>query len=450
MRERFTCGAASSTTARICWRLDSLLWPLHLLAFAFHNSIGLGFVTVSCLMSAVLALLIGLGMMMLSLEQARERNDVLLGEFKKGATQRRLLEQEISVSEQKYRALFDSASDAIFLVDFSNFEIVEANDAAAQLIGCEVTDLVGSSFVKLCPRLSRAGSSLLENKKLVEDVLNSSDEFFVARARGGRALCEGGANLVQYHKRPVLQINVREITERKKMEQQMRQTEKLTALGQLVAGVAHELNNPLAVVMGYAQILMQHRTLEEKVRKDLLKILHESDRAAKIVRNLLTFARPREPHMVSVDVNRLVSDALETRDIQLQGANVQVVRRLAARLPRTMADPNQIEQVLANLVANAIQASSDQPSPHIIEAATEERNGKVRITIADNGPGIPSQILSKIYDPFFTTKGPGKGHRPRPVDLLQHHGRTQGKDLGRERNRQGHAFLRRTAGLDLS
>jgi two-component system NtrC family sensor kinase len=222
-------------------------------------------------------------------------------------------------------------------------------------------------------------------------------------------LCEGSANLVKYQTRPVLQINVREITERKKMEQQLRQAEKLTALGQLVAGVAHELNNPLAVVMGYAQILSQHDKFEEKVRKDLLKILHESDRAAKIVRNLLTFARPREPHMVAVDVNRLVSDALETREIQLSGANVRVVRRLASGLPQTKADPSQIEQVLANLVGNAVQALANHPGQRIIEASTEARNGKIRITIADNGPGIKTDVINKIFDPFFTTKGPGGG-----------------------------------------
>jgi two-component system NtrC family sensor kinase len=141
----------------------------------------------------------------------------------------------------------------------------------------------------------------------------------------------------------------------------------------------------------------------------MLKILHESDRAAKIVRNLLTFARPREPHMVAVDVNRLVSDALDTREIQLTAANVRVVRRLASGLPRTMADPNQVEQVLANLVGNAVQALTNHAGPRVIEALTESRNGKIRITIADNGPGMPAQVLNKIFDPFFTTKGPGNG-----------------------------------------
>jgi two-component system NtrC family sensor kinase len=407
LKQRTQCRGATLLTVGFA------LWALYLLGFAFlnsgHRSVLPGFIVAGYLVGALLALWIALGMVMLSLEQAHERNDTLLSEFKKGITQRRLLEQEVSLSEQKYRVLFDSASDAIFLVDLSNFEIVDANESAAQLIGVERKAVTGNSFAKLCLQLSQAHGSLLENKKLVEDMLNSSSEFSIRREDGGQALCEGSANLVQYQKRPVLQINAREVTERKKMEQQLRQAEKLTALGQLVAGVAHELNNPLAVVMGYAQILSQHGNLEEKVRKDLLKILHERDRAAKIVRNLLTFARPREPHMVAVDVNRLVSDALETREIQLSGANVRVVRRLANGLPRTMADPNQIEQVLANLVGNAVQALANHPVQRVIETFTEHRNGKIRITIADNGPGIPVQVLNKIFDPFFTTKGPGSG-----------------------------------------
>lgn len=191
------------------------------------------------------------------------------------------------------------------------------------------------------------------------------------------------------------------------MEQQLRQAEKLSALGQLVAGVAHELNNPLAVVMGYAQLLAKQEALGEKVRKDLMKILHESERAAKIVRNLLTFARPREPHLLMVDVNRLVTEALERREIQVQGADVRVVRRLAADLPATRADPDLIEQVLANLVTNAIQALEGHPGQRVLEVSTERRGDAIRISVTDTGAGIPIQIIDRIFDPFFTTKGQG-------------------------------------------
>jgi len=294
-------------------------------------------------------------------------------------------------------------------VDLAGLTIVEANPAAAELAGREANKLIGRPLQDLCPKLRQCSPSLLENKKIVEGLFDAAGEFHLVREQGEQMLCEGSATLVDYHQRPVMQMNAREITGRKKMEQQLRQAEKLSALGQLVAGVAHELNNPLAVVMGYAQILSRCVTLDEKVRKDLLKILHESERAAKIVRNLLTFARPREPHLAVVDVNRLVSEVLETREIQVQSASVQVLRRLAPDLPATKADADQIEQVLANLVTNAVQALDKHLGKRVIEVTTEKRDDKIRIAVADSGPGIPLQILDRIFDPFFTTKGPGKG-----------------------------------------
>ena len=286
---------------------------------------------------------------------------------------------------------------------------MEANPAAMELVGRTVDKLVGRALRDLCPKLGERRASLLENKKVVEALFDGTGEFHLVRGQGEQMLCEGAATLVDYHKRPVMQMNAREITGRKKMEQQLRQAEKLSALGQLVAGVAHELNNPLAVVMGYAQILSKHKSLDEKSKKDLLKVLHESERAAKIVRNLLTFARPREPHLAVIDVNRLVTEILETREIQVQSANVQVLRRLAPGLPPTKADADLIEQVLANLVTNAIQALDNHLGKRVIEVITEKRNDKIRIVVADTGPGIPLQILDRIFDPFFTTKAPGKG-----------------------------------------
>ena len=386
-----------------------LLWPLPLAGLAFHSILLPGVLTAVYFASAALTLCIVMGMLMFALEQAREHNQALVGEVSQGASHRRLLEQEIHVSEQKYRLLFDSASDAIFLVDLASLAIIEANPAAAELMGRDAEKLRGRLLQDLCPKLGRCSASLLENKKVVERLFESTGEFYLVRAQGEQLLCEGSSTLVDYHQRPVIQMNAREITGRKKMEQQLRQAEKLSALGQLVAGVAHELNNPLAVVMGYAQILSKYKALDEKVRKDLLKILHESERAAKIVRNLLTFARPREPHLAVVDINRLVSEVLDTREIQFQSANVQILRHLAPDLPPTRADADQIEQVLANLVMNAIQALETHLGKRVIEVITERRGDRIRLIVADSGPGIPLNILDRIFDPFFTTKGPGRG-----------------------------------------
>ena len=385
------------------------LWSLHLLAIPWEVSLPVGVTTLGYCVLAALPTAIAMGVIMLVLEQARERNHALLDDLKKGVMQCRMLEGEISASEQKYRLLFDSAGDAIFLVDLASLEVLEANPAAAELAGCASEKLVKRSFLELCPKLRGRSARLLENKRFVEELFNEAGEFQMVRGQGEQVLCEGRATLMEYHKRPVFQVNAREISGRKRMEQQLRQAEKLSALGQLVAGVAHELNNPLAVVMGYAQLLTKQEALGEKVRKDLTKILHESERAAKIVRNLLTFARPREPHLLMVDVNRLVAVALETREIQVQGANIRVVRRLASDLPATRADPDLIEQVLANLVTNAVQALESHPGQRVLEVSTERCGDAIRISVADTGPGIPTQIVDRVFDPFFTTKGPGRG-----------------------------------------
>ena len=386
-----------------------LLWSLHQCIFhwliAWEPALG----ALEYIVSAVLAFCVTVGLIALALEQARARQDALLQECHNGAAQRRALEQELQISGQKYQQLFASTCDAIFLVDIATLQIVQANPAAEGLTTCKADQLVGRPLRTLCPQLPDCTESLLENKKRVEALFDAAGEIQITRGEGEQVLCEGLVTLVDCHKQPVLQINAREITTRKKMEQQLRQAEKLSALGQLVAGVAHELNNPLAVVMGYAQLFMKNKSLDEKVRKDLQKVLHESERAAKIVRNLLTFARPREPHMTMVDVNRIVVDSLEAREMQVQRARVEIVRRLGKDLPPTMADAGQIEQVLVNLLTNAIQVLENRPGKRIVEIATQYCDNRIRIVVADNGPGIPDAIMERIFDPFFTTKGPGKG-----------------------------------------
>jgi len=376
------------------------LWGLHLLGFPFERVMPPAFMVGGYFVSAILSLFIAMGMIVQVLEQARERTETL--------------EQEITGSEEKYRVLFESSSEAIFLVDLETLEILEANQSAQQLLGISSKDLIGKMFSDLSPQLQSQtrvlqDGSLIERKTRLLDMFVSCREFQIVRSDGVSITCEGDASFVQCQKQPVLQINLREITERKKMEQQLRQSEKLSALGQLVAGVAHELNNPLAVVMGSAQILANSRELSEKSRNDMTRIILESDRAAKIVRNLLSFARMREPDLGVIDLNRLMGDVLKRHESQLMAGRIQVEKHLAPHLPATQADAGQIEQVLTNLLNNAIQAVGSRAEPRTISVYTEENGPWIRMAFADNGTGIRSDMLNKIFDPFFTTQPPGKG-----------------------------------------
>ena len=189
---------------------------------------------------------------------------------------------------------------------------------------------------------------------------------------------------------------------------QLIQSEKLSAVGEFVAGVAHELNNPLATVMGFSEIL-KSAPVDPKYQRHLLMIFKSAERCQKIVQSLLTFARRHQPERAPVAVNKLIEEVLEIVAYQLRTNNIEVVRELHPALPPVLADGHQIQQVIINLVNNARQAiEAHQPSGKLI-VTTEADAVNVRIKIADNGPGISPENMRKIFDPFFTTKDVGKG-----------------------------------------
>jgi two-component system cell cycle sensor histidine kinase/response regulator CckA len=210
---------------------------------------------------------------------------------------------------------------------------------------------------------------------------------------------------------------MRDVSERKRLEDQARdlyhqllQAEKLAALGQTISGVAHELNNPLATILTWAERLSQ-RPADDQTRRGLETILAESERAAKIVRNLLTFARKRHTTRAMVDLNQVVRETLALRSYEQRVSNVTTLEALAAGLPSAFADPHQIQQVLLNLVINAEQAmiAANGRGTLIVRTWHDIDRDAVVLEVTDDGPGVPEDVQPRIFDPFFTTKEVGKG-----------------------------------------
>src|SRR5439155_26648666 len=192
---------------------------------------------------------------------------------------------------------------------------------------------------------------------------------------------------------------------------QLLQAEKMAALGQTISGVAHELNNPLATILSWAERLSQRKTLDDTVRSGLETILGESERAARIVRNLLTFARKRQTTRAMVDINQVARETLALRAYEQRVTNVAVIDALAAGLPQVFADGHQVQQVLLNLVINAEQAmlAANGRGTLVIRTWHDVDQECVVLEVNDDGPGIPEEVQPKIFDPFFTTKEVGKG-----------------------------------------
>ncbi len=190
--------------------------------------------------------------------------------------------------------------------------------------------------------------------------------------------------------------------------QQLLQAEKMTALGELVAGVAHEINNPLSSIMGYSQLLMA-RDIPQEVKRRLETIHSEAERMAKIVRNLLTFARKQPPEKKYLGLNGIIEKTLELKAYHFRVNQIKVERELAADLPKTMLDFHQIQQVLLNLLNNAEQAMVEAGRGGTIRLTTRRVADRIEARVSDDGPGIPDDIQARIFEPFFTTKKEGKG-----------------------------------------
>jgi signal transduction histidine kinase/ActR/RegA family two-component response regulator len=200
----------------------------------------------------------------------------------------------------------------------------------------------------------------------------------------------------------------KEITEEKQIREQLLQTEKMAAVGNLVSGVAHELNNPLAGVVGFSEILLEKEE-EGKRKKTIQRIRDEGERASRIVRNLLTFARKHKPESNMVDINSVLEKTIELRAYDLRVNKIKVKNELSKELPKTLADPNQLLQVFMNIITNAEQAMREAHGKGTLTLRTSVAGEAIRITWEDDGPGITPDNLKKIFDPFFTTKAVGKG-----------------------------------------
>lgn len=214
-----------------------------------------------------------------------------------------------------------------------------------------------------------------------------------------------------------LEAVMRDVSERKKLEDQSRdvfhqlsQAEKLASLGQTMSGVAHELNNPLATILACAERLAGRRH-DDHTRRDIDAIHNAAERAARIVRNLQTFARKRHTTRTMVDLNQVVRDTLALRAYEQRVSNVVIVEALAAGLPPVFADPHQIQQVLLNLLINAEHAmlGAHGRGVMVLRSWHEPERDAVLLEVSDDGPGVPDEVQQKIFDPFFTTKAVGKG-----------------------------------------
>ncbi|HET7677153.1 MAG TPA: PAS domain S-box protein [Candidatus Limnocylindrales bacterium] len=314
-------------------------------------------------------------------------------------------------SEARYRALFRASPEAI-LIESADGRVVDANPAASALYGRSVDELVGlevdelaaleaDGLAQIVDQLRRDGGGRYRGTGIRADGSTFPTEVDIARA-----FIEGEERFI---------VNVRDLTEHERLQAELLQAQKMEALGQLVSGVAHELNNPLSAIVAFSQLMRLDERLPQDLLHDADLLMQEAERTRRIVQNLLDFARQRRPERRAANVGQLLDRTLELQSYAIGGGKISAELDIPAELPPVDVDPSQIQQVLLNLTMNAIQALGERDdSGHLWISAhtvggTDGEGERVEVRFSDDGPGVAPEHRERLFEPFFTTKKVGEG-----------------------------------------
>jgi PAS domain S-box-containing protein len=310
-------------------------------------------------------------------------------------------------SEDRYRTLFERTPDALLVETFDNV-VVDANPAATQLFG---DGLVGGHVSTL---VDINADELDEQARLVDAAGTATWVGRGQRLDGTTFSVEIEATPIQIGGEDRILRRVRDTTDRDQFQQELLQAQKMEAIGLLVAGVAHELNNPLASIVAFSQLIRTDPQLPDALHHQADLLIQEANRTRRIVQNLLDFARQRPPERVPTSIRELIDGVLGLQSYTFGPSRIQVTLDIPDDLPDVSLDRAQIQQVLINLTLNAAQAiklKGSRGSIHIKTSAAVRPDGApiVRVSVSDDGPGIPEALRSRLFVPFFTTKPPGEG-----------------------------------------
>jgi PAS domain S-box-containing protein len=330
--------------------------------------------------------------------------------FFRDITERKQAEETLRRSEERYRTILEDIEDSYFEVDLAG-NLTFVNDATCHNLGYSREELIGINFRSFTNEENVKSVYQVYNEVFLTGKPNKGFSWKFVRKNGSEGFADASVSALRDREGKIIGFRGigRDMTERKKEEQQMLTSGKLASVGEITASVAHEINNPLASVLGYAQLLTSRHDIPQDIKQDLDIIYQEGQRAVKIVQSLLRFARLHKPERSLTDINELVERTLELQIYKLRTSNITLTTKLAADLPWAMVDYNQIQQVILNIVVNATQAMAEARYKGKITVTTGMNKDYVRISIADNGPGIAEENINKVFDPFFTTKPVGSG-----------------------------------------
>jgi PAS domain S-box-containing protein len=326
-------------------------------------------------------------------------------------------QRQLRMSEERYRALFEQARDGIGVVRLSDHHLVEANSKACEILGLQQQDCIDRDIRELF----RPATARTQTEELIapDGQTSGEHELAIKTPQGQAVPVSVSFTPLSTDGEQVMIMSLRDLSvrkqleaEREEMQRQLYQSSKLASIGELSAGVAHEINNPLNGIINFAQLLKDEETPRSEFERQMIDgIIDEGERIAQIVRGLLTFARAETHELRQVHFAESIKTSIALFGHQFEKDGITVKIDLDPDLPLVRADASRLRQVVLNLISNAyhaLKAKQVDPDEGKLFRITARRAGKndelVRIEFYDNGVGIKRKDLGKVFDPFFTTR----------------------------------------------
>jgi PAS domain S-box-containing protein len=351
--------------------------------------------------------------------EVNRRNEELksnLENLKQEISEHKQAKEALKLSEQNLRNSLDSSMVGIRIMGDDN-STAYANQALLDIFGYkDIEELRASPPQEHYTPESHAGFLQRHEQFARGESLPDQLEFDIIHKDGTIRHLQLSNREMIWNGKQQFQLLYRDITERKRAEKEKQELEakaqvasRLAAVGEMAAGIAHEINNPLTGVIGFSQLLLEKQNIPEDIKDDIRVIADGSRRVADIVKRLLTFARQAKPIKTLANLNELIENTLKLRDYVLKTNNIEVITKFDPELPLLTVDPGQMQQVFLNLIVNAEQAMKKSHGRGTLTISTENIANAIRITFQDDGSGIKEEIIGRLFEPFFTTKEVGEG-----------------------------------------
>jgi PAS domain S-box-containing protein len=321
-------------------------------------------------------------------------------------TERKQAEEKITRVAEEWKTTFDSITDLISIQD-RDYRLVRVNKAFANTLNMKQEELVGKTCYQVVHNTNKPVSNCphmetMRTKKPATGAFFDTHLGLYLEVSTSPIFDEKGEIIASVHV-------ARDISDRKKMEEKLLATDRLVSIGELASGIAHELNNPLTGVVGFSELLVGRKDIPDDAREDLETVNREAKRAAKVVKNLLIFARGHPQEKKSLEINKVIENVVQLRAYEMKINNIQVDSKLASDLPEVIGDEFQLQQVFLNIIINSEHFMIEAHRGGKLIIITKREGDMIKTSFSDDGPGIAPENLPHLFDPFFTTKEVGKG-----------------------------------------